>query len=686
MKNYSPIAEGTAIPKIKSKLAAYQFRETRELVQLVEDASELIQARGEEAFNEFRRSGSRWRNDESYIFVLDTAGNMLVHIEAELEGKNQIELKDISGKPIIRGLIDAAMMFTGKPEGWYHYQWPVPGGLFPRWKSSFVKLVTAVTGKQFIVGSGMYNDRMEKEFVVDMVDAAVYQVKKNREAAFRLFHDPTGPFITKEAYIFVVDNNGVDLVNPAFPNLEGRNILDVKDIFGKELIREMLEMAQTNGSGWVNYMWPKPGENIPTQKSAYVTKVQLDGNWIIMGCGVYLADAPKMDKGLSKMSASQLMDFVRGAAALLEKQGEAAYPAFREKGSKWLRDNTYVFVWTMDGVRAFHGAEPEKEGADLSESKDIHGRPIGKTILEAGRSDAGEGWVHYLYPEPGNIFPTWKSSFVKRVKFPSGKQFIVGCGIYNMEMNKVFIEDLVNRATELVTKQGKDAFGLFRDKNGPFFFMDTYVFVQTPDGIELVNPAIPSLEGRNLMELKDLHGKTVIKEEIAAAMTNGSAWVEHYWYRPGDNKPALKNTFVRKTQFGGQTFIVGSGFYTKEKAISKREIQRLSWQAIAAEKLSDKLSRQVVFGENGTMCRFIAKEGGGALTHSHINEEYLWVISGSLKFTFENKELVVGEDEVLVIPPGEPHSIVALKDSRFIEFFTPAREDWLRGEDKYYIK
>lgn len=566
MKNYSPIAEGTAITK-KPTLAGFQFKETRELVQLVEDATELILAKGEAAFDEFRREGSRWRKEETYIFVLDPEGNMLVHSDPLLEGKNQISLQDVNGKPIIRGLIEAVTSFPEKPEGWYHYQWPVPGGLFPRWKSSFVKLVNTLAGKKFIVGSGMYNDRMEKEFVVDMVNDAVEQIKKSKEAAYRLFHDPTGPFIVKDAYIFVIDNNGVDLVNPAFPNLEGRNILDVKDTNGKELIREMLNQVQASGSGWVDYMWPKPGDSISTQKSAYVSKVKLDGNWIMVGCGVYLADAPRNITPVKKMSPPELMSLVKEAAVIFEKQGEKAFPQFREKGSKWFRDNTYFFVWTMEGIRAFHGPEPEKEGSDLSQSKDIHGRPIGKMIIEAGESKSGEGWIHYMYPEPGNLFPVWKSSFVKRVTFPSGKQYIIGCGIYNMEMDKVFIEDLVNRATELVTKRGKESFELFRDKTGPFFFMDTYVFVQTPDGIELVNPVIPSLEGRNLMDLKDLHGKAVIKEEITAAMANGSAWVDHYWYKPGDNKPALKHTYVRKTQFEGQVFIVGSGFYATEKMI-----------------------------------------------------------------------------------------------------------------------
>ena len=77
--------------------AAFQFEDTRALVALVNDASERVRTKGETAFSDFRVVGSRWRQGESYIFVLDPNGNMLVHPDPSLEGKNQLHLKDIKG-------------------------------------------------------------------------------------------------------------------------------------------------------------------------------------------------------------------------------------------------------------------------------------------------------------------------------------------------------------------------------------------------------------------------------------------------------------------------------------------------------------------------------------------------------------------------------------------------------------
>ncbi len=89
--------------------------------------------------------------------------------------------------------------------------------------------------------------------------------------------------------------------------------------------------------------------------------------------------------------------------------------------------------------------------------------------------------------------------------------------------------------------------------------MDTYVFIDSPDGTELMNADFPSLEGKNLIDLKDLTGKTVVQDEIAAAMKAGSAWVD--LYKPGQNTPARKQTFVRKVQSGPDTYIVEAGVY-----------------------------------------------------------------------------------------------------------------------------
>ena len=122
---------------------------------------------------------------------------------------------------------------------------------------------------------------------------------------------------------------------------------------------------------------------------------------------------------------------------------------------------------------------------------------------------------------------------------------------------------------------------------------------------------------------------------------------------------------------------------SKPQTKKTSEIQKLSWKTIEKEELSEHLSRQAVFGENGTVAQFFARKGATATRHSHVNEEYALITSGALKFTFDDREVVAYAGDVLVIPANVPHTMVALEDALLVEFFAPAREDWLRGEDQY---
>ena len=91
---------------------------------------------------------------------------------------------------------------------------------------------------------------------------------------------------------------------------------------------------------------------------------------------------------------------------------------------------------------------------------------------------------------------------------------MVGSGLYDMKVEKLFVVDTVDDAAELIRKEGKQAFQTLRDKAGPFRYQDVYVFVHDQNGTELVNPASPDLEGQNLLDLKDASGKMLVRETI----------------------------------------------------------------------------------------------------------------------------------------------------------------------------
>ncbi|MFA4857796.1 MAG: cache domain-containing protein [Candidatus Margulisiibacteriota bacterium] len=264
----------------------YQYAESRALVKLVKDAAAAVAKDGEKVFSELNKKGSRWQKGEMYIFIIDTHGNTPVH--PYLAQRNNLNLKDPRGRPFIKWFIYEVTRFQDKTEGWSHYLWKKPGVAYFSWKSVFIKLAVAPSGKKYIVGCGGHNLKMEKQFAMDTVDEAVALIEEKGKAAYQTLRNPISPFLYKDAYIFVVDQNGIGRVNPAFPKFEGKNMLDYCDPNGKYFIREMFDLLKTQDCGWVEYQCPKPGEKLPALKSTYVKKAKLGKGWVMVGSGVYL--------------------------------------------------------------------------------------------------------------------------------------------------------------------------------------------------------------------------------------------------------------------------------------------------------------------------------------------------------------------------------------------------------------
>ncbi len=268
----------------------YAYRENRDTVALVEAARQAIAKKGEAAFPAFRQRGGPWFQGDQYVFVWDLQGIRRVDpVQPANEGRSGLALRDAGGRPLGRMLLERAS--GGEAAGWVHYQWRLPDPRYPRpvWKSSYVSRVTAPSGRTYLVGSGNYEGRVEKGFVVDEVKAAAALLRRQGRAAFPALRDPKGRFVFHETYVFVDTTAGVELVNPAFPEVEGRKLMDLRDVAGKPMVRDYIALALRQGSGWTTYLWPQPGASrLPLEKHTYVEKVVLpDGEVLIVGSGVY---------------------------------------------------------------------------------------------------------------------------------------------------------------------------------------------------------------------------------------------------------------------------------------------------------------------------------------------------------------------------------------------------------------
>jgi len=120
-----------------------------------------------------------------------------------------------------------------------------------------------------------------------LVDKAAALVNSKGKAAFAEFRKEGSEWWFGETYLFAYDMNLNVLLVVAFPENEGKNQTGKKDSNGKLYHDEFVKVVQSKGSGWVDYMFPKPGQTQPSQKWSYVKAVKVDGVPALIGAGFY---------------------------------------------------------------------------------------------------------------------------------------------------------------------------------------------------------------------------------------------------------------------------------------------------------------------------------------------------------------------------------------------------------------
>ncbi len=115
--------------------------------------------------------------------------------------------------------------------------------------------------------------------------AAAYIKAVGTDNAFAEFNARDGKWIDRDLYVIVIGFDGNMLVHGTNHALVGKPQLEMRDRDGKLMSKEMLELAKTKGTGWVDYVWPNPVSKKFEPKSTYVMRIPgFDG---FLGVGVY---------------------------------------------------------------------------------------------------------------------------------------------------------------------------------------------------------------------------------------------------------------------------------------------------------------------------------------------------------------------------------------------------------------
>jgi quercetin dioxygenase-like cupin family protein len=115
-------------------------------------------------------------------------------------------------------------------------------------------------------------------------------------------------------------------------------------------------------------------------------------------------------------------------------------------------------------------------------------------------------------------------------------------------------------------------------------------------------------------------------------------------------------------------------------------MERYNWTMISEEKLNPLLKRRVIHTGRMTVARLWLGKGAVVPLHNHVNQQITMLKTGALEFEMGGERFVLKPGDVLVIPPDMPHRVEAIEESTVTDLFTPAREDWIRGDDAYLRK
>ena len=182
----------------------------------------------------------RFNKSRGYYFATRLDGlEELFADKPEMEGLNLLSMRDTDGKFVVRDMVELAKR---EGEGFYRYTWSKPGAQgkgFP--KIAFIKYFEPF---DWLIGTGEYLDDVERDIKDEVIDR-IGEIK-----------------FGTDGYIFMGTMQGVSLAGPA----KGRNMLEVTDVNGVKIVRELIKAARAGG-GFVHYTMPSLEGKRPEPKT-----------------------------------------------------------------------------------------------------------------------------------------------------------------------------------------------------------------------------------------------------------------------------------------------------------------------------------------------------------------------------------------------------------------------------------
>lgn len=211
-------------------------------------------------------------------------------------------------------------------------------------------------------------------------------------------------FNNGRGYYFMVSLDGTELLYPVNPDLEGQNLLKMKDARGNFVIRDEINLVVAQGETYVKGYWKKPDADtsLTYAKTSFI-KI-FEPLKLYVGAGDYLSEVKK------------------------DVQQDVRQRILRSRFGQY----GYVFVNTYDGTAVVIDSDKYKSGDNVWEITDPYGVKVIQEEWKAVNKPGG-GYLYYHWVKPNSDEVAQKISFVKGV---DEWQWMVGAGVYIDEIEK----------------------------------------------------------------------------------------------------------------------------------------------------------------------------------------------------------------------------------------------------------
>lgn len=252
---------------------------------------------GLRALYDFRHD-PRWHSGPTYLFLLDreTLVQVMSGGAPQLDGIYLGAQEDSTGyRYVEEGARDVALF--GEGVAYYEFRNPVTGAVEP--KTTYGRLIE-FGGFQYILGTGIYvptrsvcrtlpgagavDTKSELEIFVRC--AADLVAERGAEAFDLLLRHPT--WTEAAIYTFVLDQECRSLAYPLDYRADEEEDCKLADAEGVLIHQNILDIVNSDaGEGYTSYLWLNPATGEVERKTSYVVGVELDGQTVAVGTGLY---------------------------------------------------------------------------------------------------------------------------------------------------------------------------------------------------------------------------------------------------------------------------------------------------------------------------------------------------------------------------------------------------------------